>query len=205
MALGNRSNKDIRPYAKFDARNGQIALIDRVQAVGGEYENVSTVIEQETFSAVAALDIMQVGLMDFPPGAPPNLDLVPAGQHWGDPPSPNHKLGVRLLLKMPTELGGGIREIPNTSVGFWDGVDALHTDYLAEVANHPGQLPEIFIVEVREKKMRSGSSFEPIFAMKRWVPRPPELPEAAPPPPPKPKPAASAKPVRDMEDEIPFS
>jgi hypothetical protein len=105
---------------------------------------------------------------------------------------------------MPAELGGEVREILNTSVGFWDGVDALHTDYLAEVANHFGQLPEIFVVEVREKKMRSGSSFEPIFGIKRWVPRPSDLPLTAlvPSPKPRPKPTAAAKPA--MDDEIPF-
>ena len=33
-----------------------------------------------------------------------------AAARWGDPPSDNHKLGIRMLLKMPENLGGGVRE-----------------------------------------------------------------------------------------------
>jgi hypothetical protein len=183
MALGKRSSKEFLPVMKFDARNGTFSLIERVQAVGGEWQSVASKIEPEDFRAIPALDDLEVGWLGFTTGKP-DVVMVAAGSdvpaRWGDPPSDHHKLGIRLLWKMASDLGGGIREMMGTSIGLWNGVDRLHDDYMAAAPDHPGQLPIVGVTEVVEKKTPNGSSFEPCFVIIGWKDRPTDLPNTPP-------------------------
>ena len=65
MSIGKRGNKDFLPILKFDARSGEFSCIERVQRVGGEWETVASKIEQEDFHAIPALDVLEVGWLDF--------------------------------------------------------------------------------------------------------------------------------------------
>jgi hypothetical protein len=116
----------------------------------------------------------------FPLGAAPDIIGVPAGQDPGDQPSEKHKMGVRLRVKMSDVLGGGVRECISLASGFWNAVDALHNAYLAELPQHPGQLPVVAISEMIETKTRQGSTFAPRFVIEGWIARPGDLPVTAP-------------------------
>src|SRR5262249_25112743 len=115
MAIGKKSTKgEFLPVMKFDARNGTFSLIERVQAVGGEWESVASKIEPEDFRAIPALDVLEVGWIAFTAGKPDAVMVVAgpdAPARWGDPPGDNHKLGIRLVWKMASNLNGGIREM----------------------------------------------------------------------------------------------
>jgi hypothetical protein len=183
MALGNRgSNKTFLPVLKYDARSGEFALIDRVQS-GGGWDAVSTPIKLKDFRGIPALDVLEVGWIDFPTGKPPDAVMVAAGNdaasRWGDPPADGYKLGIRLIWKMPEILGGGIRELLGTSIGLWHGVDQLHDDYMLEAKQHPGELPIATITSVQESGGRNVS-YTPVFKIIGWKSRPPELPDTPP-------------------------
>ena len=66
----------------------------------------------------------------FTPGQAPDFRLVPIGYQLPDRPSPNHKNGLRFMLKLSKESGGEkpIREIAGTSAkAFLSGVEASST------------------------------------------------------------------------------
>ena len=176
MSLGKRkSGNDFLPPLKYDARVGQMVLQDRV-FVDGRWEPEQRVIATDKFRAVFDLENLQRGWIKFPKGAAPETVLVPAGVDPGDPPSDDHKEGLRIVVKMDDALGGDVRELMSTAVALWNATDDLHDKYLTGVADHPGELPVVTLTGTREMKTQSGTSFVPIFAIADWVPRPAELP-----------------------------
>jgi hypothetical protein len=230
MALGKRRDGgNFLPIIKFDARVGTFNLQDRVHSDGTWQIEQCDVTDK--FQAVFDLENLQRGWIRFPKGAAPDVTLVPAGEDPGDPPSHDHKEGVRIVLKMADHLGGDVRELMSTARGLWNAVDTLHDRYLAAVASHPGELPVVTLANVREVKTAAGTTFVPVFNIVDWVPRGLELtgdphkaqgelplaakaaPAAAPPKPtvgkarpgrrltPAPQPVSVAD---DMDDEIPF-
>jgi hypothetical protein len=214
MSLGKRkSGNDFLPPLKYDARVGQMILQDRV-FVDGQWAPEQRVVT-DNFRAVFDLENLQRGWIEFPKGGAPKTVLVPAGVDPGDPPSDDHKEGLRIVVKMDDALGGDVRELMSTAVALWNGIDDLHDKYLAGVADHPGELPVVTLTGTREMKTHSGTSFVPIFAIADWVPRPAELPLAGIPTSQpkkastaaKPATAAPSRPVAvkdDLNDEIPF-
>jgi hypothetical protein len=212
MALGKRkSGNDFLPPLKYDARVGHLMLPDRV-FVDGRWESEQRIVNDE-FQAVFDLENLQRGRIKFPKGAAPEATLVPAGADPGDPPTDDHKEGLRVIVKMADELGGDVRELMSTAIALWNAMNDLHDKYEAGVADHPDELPIVTLTGTRETKTQSGTSFVPIFAIADWVPRPAELPTAGIPigQPRKAsaaaKPAAPSRPVKvrdDMDDEIPF-
>jgi hypothetical protein len=176
MALGKRRGGNFLPVIKFDARVGTFYLQDRV-FVDGSWQNEQRDITSE-FQAAFDLENLQRGWIRFPRGAPPEVTLMPAGEDPGDPPSDEHKEGIRLVLKMAKGLGGDVRELMSTAIGLWSAVDALHDRYLAAAFEHPGELPVVTLDDVRGKKTAAGTTFVPIFKIVDWIPRPPDLAEA---------------------------
>ena len=174
MALGKRRDGgNFLPIIKFDARIGTFYLQDRVHSDGTWQTNQRDVTDE--FRAVFDLKNLQRGWIRFPKGAAPDVTLVPAGEDPGDPPSDDHKEGVRVILKMADHLGGDVRELMSTARGLWNAVDTLHDRYLAAVASHPDELPVVTLGNVREVKTGAGTTFVPVFNVVDWVPRPPEL------------------------------
>jgi hypothetical protein len=216
MALGKRKDGgNFLPIIKFDARVGTFYLQDRVFSDGNWQSEQRDVTE--SFQAAFDLENLQRGWIRFPKGAAPEVTLVPAGQDPGEPPSDDHKEGVRVVLKMAGHLGGDVRELMSTARGLWNAIDTLHEQYLASAAKHAGEVPVVTLEDVREVKTAGGATFVPTFKIADWIPRPPELAGAVQARPaeaqlvmPLPQPglrksrrvpaAASA----DIEDEIPF-
>jgi hypothetical protein len=174
MGLGKRKGQEFLPRLKYDARSGALYLEDRVNN-RGTWESQQRDVTKD-FRAIFDLETVEAGWMHFPKGAAPDLVLVPAGQDWGDAPTPDHKQGFRLLAKMPPELGGGVREFISTALATWNAIDALHTAYANQADKHPGQLPIVKLTEVVETRSANGASFTPIFEITDWAPRPVDMP-----------------------------
>ena len=212
MGLGKRkTGGDYLPVWKWDARVGKAHLQDRVYS-GGRWETKQRNVDRDKFRGIFNMENLQRGWINFPSGAPPEMKMVRAGEDPGDRPSDKHKEGVRLVVKMDESLGGEVRELLSTAWAVWAAIDALHDDYTAGVVSHPGHLPAVDIVDVREERTAAGTSYGPVFKIVGWVPRPPELPLAGTPIAQRAK-AAQAKAgdgftrpqVHDeYEDEIPF-
>ena len=203
MSLGLRKSiANILPRAKYDARIGQIYLEDRVQDINGKWEPEQRNLPRETFRAVFDLENVVIGHMDFPKGSPPDIRVLSHDGDWPDPPTTRHKLGVRLLMLLDDDLGGGVRELMSTSIGFLNGLDRLHDLFEDGQLKHPDMLPVVTFVDALKVEMPNGTSFEPVFGIESWVERPDELPPDG-----IPLSKVEKKPTKQvagMDDEIPF-
>src|SRR5262245_58777601 len=207
MGFGKRKSggSNILPLLKFDARNGSLHTETRVPAGFNGWEKVQTDVGTR-FRAVFDLANAQVGWIKFPRGGAPETVLVPVGQDAGEAPDPDHHEGFRILVLMDASLGGGVHEFMSTSVSTWNGVSALHDAWLAGVGSHPGDLPLVGLSEIVKRAYANGTSFEPVFTIIGWAPRPEEFgpqqdttPKQSPP-----KPAPTRRAMADIGDEILF-
>jgi hypothetical protein len=204
MAIGKRrTGGETTPLLKFDARVGRFYVQDRVLE-GGSWQTVQADVS-DGFRAIFDLPNLQQGWVAFPKGEPPSAVLFPAGAEIGDPPSDDHKQGLRVLAVLEGETAA--RELTSTAIALWAGMDALHDAYLAAAPDHPNELPVVELAGVHEVKNKGGGvSHQPTFRIVGWTTRPPGMPAtAAPRSQAQPKVKAKAKPKRgDMDDEIPF-
>jgi hypothetical protein len=206
MALGKRKNLEIMPILKYDARVGRFITQDRGNE-NGEWQTVQNDVT-DNLEAIFDLENLEVGVISYPKGAPPETKLVPVGQPIPDPPDDTWKEGLRVLVLLHGE--GTARELMGTSTALWVGMDTLHDAFVAQRHAHPGEVPVVALAGVKEVKTKTGSSCEPQFELTGWASRPPSLPEkSAPRPQPASKPRATtpapkAAGALDMKDGIPF-
>jgi len=166
---------DFLPIVKFDARAGRFFRMDRVDT-GNGFANEQVDITQGV-KFIADFENVEVGWLNFTPGQAPDFRLVPIGYQLPDRPSPNHKNGLRFMLKLSKECGGEkpVREIAGTSKAFLSGVEAVYTRYLAEKAKNPGKLPVLTVEKITPVKTGSGAqsstNYHPQFAISGWAPR----------------------------------
>jgi hypothetical protein len=199
MAFGKRKGGggDFLPLLKYDARNGSLYLEARVQTSRGwekEQTNVGS-----AFKGVFDLANAEVGWIHFPRGAAPETALVPAGHDMGTAPSEDHKQGFRVLVLVDRR----VHEFMSTSGAAWNGLSALHDEYLAELGKHPGELPNVALTKVTEHRYGAGGAFEPEFKIIGWTKRPEEFgPERDPNA--RPAPTPNKKLASEMDDAIPF-
>ena len=113
--------------------------IDRTEK-NGNFENVAVDITA-SFKAIVDFENLKVGPMLFASGTAPDFNLVTIGEELPALPSPKHKHGVRLMIKLAKDCGGDkpIREIAGTSKAFLSGIEAVYTQYLAEKDKYPPQ------------------------------------------------------------------
>jgi hypothetical protein len=93
-------------------------------------------------------------------------------------PSPEHKKGIRLMLKLSRESAGGekaIRELAGNAEAFWSGIEKLVIDYYTEKDKHPGLLPVVVLDGSTPRKSGTGTTqsthYVPVFKTVGWVPR----------------------------------
>jgi hypothetical protein len=180
MSIGKRKsgggNFDL--LLRYDARHGAAYLCDRVRQPDGTWQTEQKTINN--FTAVFDLPNIEIGWMAFASNGPPSFKMVKAdmGADIGAAPSPKHKEGFRLRLKLKGD-GGSVREFSSTAAATWQGVDKLHTAFLEEHGKHPGKLPLVKLTGTSPIKSPMGLSHEPNFQITDWVDRPPELPAPA--------------------------
>jgi hypothetical protein len=120
---------------------------------------------------------VEVGWIHFPVGSPPDFALVPMGSQLPDRPTPKHKNGLRMMIKLARDCGGDrpIREFAGTSKAFLSGIESAYLAYAAEKDKNPGKLP-VFVLE-KTAPIQTGSgeksstNYHPSFRLVGWAPR----------------------------------
>jgi hypothetical protein len=167
---------DFLPIVKYDARAGRIFRVDSVQTAQG-WDRTPIDITQ-TFKALFDFENIQVGWIDFTSGGTPSFVLVPyPGHKLPDKPGPNHKHGLRFVIKLAKDCAGSapIREMAGTSGRMLDGLEALYKAYAAEAPAHPGMLPAVILESTVPVTTGSGAksstNYQPNFKIVGWSPR----------------------------------
>ena len=178
MALGVNyeaaEGGDITPIIKYDSRSGRVQRIDRVD---GE----SKIVEiTNKFKAVFDLENIETGFIEFATGSPPSFSVTRlADGKQATRPTPTHKPGVRIMVKLHKDCGGDVRELASVAKAFLRGIDVLHNDYLKGAAANPGKLPVVVIKEtiavVTEGGGQKSTNYSPVFEIIGWAPRPADL------------------------------
>ena len=176
MALGftySAGGGDFLPIVKYDARAGRIFRVDRA-------DGVSTPVDiTRNFKAVVDFENLEVGFINFNTGGAPDFQMVPLGSAMPDKRSPNHKQGLRVLVKLGADAGGDVRELSSCAGAFLRGFDALHTAYEAQSGENEGKLPVVGLKDTVPITSGSGdkksTNYEPVFEILQWVGRPKDL------------------------------
>ena len=173
MAFGiniNGSSGPITPIIKYDSRAGRMQRIDRV-------DGVSTPVDiTNDFKAVMDLENVEQGWIDFAPGRAPSFALSRIGTPLPKQPTPEHRQGVRIMLKLAN---GDVRELATAAKAALGGLDELHTAYEAGKAKNPGKLPVVVLKSTVPITTGSGAmkstNYRPVFKIVDWAPRPADL------------------------------
>lgn len=170
---GGAGGSDIIPIVKYDARSGRVFRRDFLG--NGEYDNVDI---SRSFKAVLDMENIEVGTILFGAGAP-SFSLAPLGKPVPPAPTPEHKQGARLLLKLGKDCGGDVREIASTAKAFLRGLDELHNAYLAGVIDNPGKLPIVVLSDTigvtTGEGTKKSTNYQPVFEITAWTSRPTDL------------------------------
>jgi hypothetical protein len=166
------------PIIKYDARAGRISRVDRTQNGAGQWESNPVEITAN-FQAVMDLERIELGWLNFPANGAPEITVAPYGQPLPGKPSLQHKPGYRINMLLGKGCGGDVREMASNAQASINGMDALHTAYLAGVKSNPGKLPVVKLAGasmiVSKGKEASSTNYEPVYEIVSWVDRPAKL------------------------------
>ena len=105
--------------------------------------------------------------------------MVPLGQPLPTSPSPEHKQGLRMCVKLSSDIGGDVRELSGNSSAFLTGIDALHTEYEAGKVSNVGKLPVVALADTlaieSKGQGQKSTNYRPVFQIIAWVDRPKDL------------------------------
>lgn len=164
---------DIVPVLKFDARAGRFFRVDRVDGT-----NTPTDITR-SLKMVADLENVECGWINFATGGAPDFVVAKIGTPMPARPSPDHKQGVRILLKLSKDCGGDIRELSTTAKSALRGLEEIHTAYQAARESQAGQLPVLALKDTIGITTGSGAqkstAYQPVFEIVGWSARPTDL------------------------------
>jgi hypothetical protein len=96
---------------------------------------------------------------------------VPLGSPIPPAPSPDFKNGIRFLVKLSKDCGGGVREMAGTSKAFMAGVEKLYLEYLAGRETNAGKLPVVEMPDTLAVKSGQSTNYQPLFQITGWAPR----------------------------------
>jgi hypothetical protein len=176
MGLGLKISSgggDFLPIVKYDARAGRMFRVDKV-------DGVSTPVDiTKKFKAVFDFENVEVGYINFATGSAPDFVMVSLGQDLPEQPSPNHKQGMRMTVKLGEACGGDCREIAGTSGALLNSKEKLHDEYLAGSGKNPGKLPVVEMIDTVAVESGGGAkkstNYHPVFEIVSWVSRPRDL------------------------------
>jgi hypothetical protein len=167
---------DFTPIVKYDSRAGRTFRVDRTQDSSGNFANESVDITQ-TFKAIVDFENIETGWVRFASGIAPDFKMVPIGNELPARPSPEHKNGVKLMIKLAANCCGDkpIREMAGTAKAFLAGIEEAYEQYRAEKEKHPGELPVIVLEGTKPVKTgigdKSSTNYQPTFKTVGWRPR----------------------------------
>ena len=182
MALGLNTEVggggDYAPLCKYDARAGRMFRVDRSQDSGGNWQTDNVEITNG-FQAVFDLEGIEVGWALLASGVAPSWSMVPLGQPLPAKPSDQHKQAFRLSIKLGKASGGDVREFASQAKAVIGAIDGLHTQYEAQKGANAGKLPVVAMTKTvpitTQGKGQSSTNYTPVFEIKSWIDRPPEL------------------------------
>lgn len=173
LSVGNGGG-DFKPIVKYDARAGRLHKVDRVQGADPTVTEITP-----GFAAVFDLANIQVGWVNFQEGGAPDWAMTKVGQPLPARPSPQHKQGFRLDIKLGKSLGGDVRELASAAGCVINAMDALYEAYKASPEAAQGKLPVVGINGTTMVKAGSGAktstNYAPNFVIQSWVGRPLEF------------------------------
>jgi hypothetical protein len=158
-----------RPYAKYNSK------ADKWFARGPEGADVE--IQRPTF--IADFDNIATGWLRFREGQAPERVMDPAIDRAAPPPGEGFKRGFALMLFSPRYFGGAV-EFTSASIHLANAIKDLYSQYEADKAKHPGQLPVVTCTGSEPMRDRYGTNYRPTFNLVQWVDRPTDLPNASP-------------------------
>ena len=167
-------------FVKYDARAGRIFRHDKVDGVANDVDIT------KNFKAVFDLENIQVGWMRFGAGVGPDMHLVPLGQPLPpQPPNPSgdkanaYKQGFRVVMKLAAGCGGDVREMSSSAGVTIAAIDTLYDAWKAGLAENPGKLPVVALVDAEPITSGSGAkkstNYKPDFQIVGWAARPADL------------------------------
>lgn len=176
MGLGlpkNEGNGEFKDICKYDARAGRMFRVDRE---GG----ASTPVEiTQGFSAIFDLPNIQVGWVKFAEGGAPNWAMVQIGQPLPARPSPDHRQGFRVDLKLAKSCGGDVRELASAAGCVITALDALYDQYALAPESKTGKLPVVAMTGalpiITGSGAKTSKNYQPTFVIRQWVDRPTDL------------------------------
>lgn len=180
MALpgGSGTNKFL-PMLRYNAKEGRFFLCDRVK-VNDQWE--ATEVEAPLpVSFLADFQSLEIGWTCFKSGSfdvryipyPIEAQLTGEAPDFGPRPSPDHKIGFRMLVKARD---GVIRHFGHASQIVYSSFSALHDQFLKTAeAQDLGKAAVITVTEVKPITGKNGKNYEPRFQLGRFVARPEDL------------------------------
>jgi hypothetical protein len=167
------STGDIIPILKYDSRAGRFFRVDRADGVN------TPVDVTRSLKMVADLENVEIGWINFATGGAPDFVMTMIGQPLPPRPSPDHKQGVRIMVKLGKECGGDIREISTVAKSALRGLEELHTAYQASRESHAGQLPIVALKDTigvtSGQGAQKSTNYQPVFEIAGWAGRPTDL------------------------------
>ena len=172
-----RSNEQFMDIVKFDSRSGRMSRIDR-DPNGGP--SVPTEITRH-FKAVFDMEHIDVGYVKFAAGMAPDAAWAPWSETMVFPeqPSPEHRRGFRIKIKLHKDCGGDLRELSGNAKALVGGLNDLHNKWLEERAAHPGKVPVVVLGEptvvTTQNRQGVSTNYAPAFEIVGWANSPPEF------------------------------
>lgn len=183
------------PTVKINAKQGRVYRVDRSQ-VDGQWTTDEVEITSD-FQFVPDFENMQIGWLHFASGQAPSFSMVGLGNVMPDRPTPDHRQGVRLKVKLGKTCGGDMREIAATAKTILGPLDKLHDEYLAGLKSNAGKAPVVKMVGMKKIDTKTAhgtnTNFEPVFEITKWVDQPAEFTGGQPANEPKAEPTAQMK------------
>lgn len=168
-------NGDIVPIVKYDARAGRVFRVDRTND-GQGYINTPVDITR-SFKAIFDLENVEVGWLNFNTGGAPSFALVAMGQAIPPRPTPEHRNGARVMIKLAKECAGDepIREVASVAKVFLIGLEELYHQYAAQKDANAGKLPVVVLEDsvpiTSGSGAKSSTNYQPKFKITGWAPR----------------------------------
>ena len=168
------SNTKILPRLNYDARNGVLSKVNRIQ-VGEQWQSQMQPLPmplalQMDFANIEIVWQRLVGVVDIQ--AMKYRSLVDGSQQMIAAPSPDHKLGFRIQVYNSKLIGGDIHEFSSTAMSVRSAIDLIHDHFLS--ASGPEFVDKAPIVTFSGTKAITspkGTAHAPVMEITDWASR----------------------------------
>lgn len=180
MTLPDHSERDDRPpVLAYNAKAGRLFVFNRAQDATGEWITHKIDITMSLPAFAVDFGRLETGWIHFSQVAPlwsmafygqpvPAQPDSPGSTAAGKPL--RFKAGFRIPVL--SQAIGGLREFAGNAGALITGMNELHTAYEQAPEARADQIPLVKMTDVMEVRAGQSTSFQPVFSVVRWVPRP---------------------------------